>query len=210
MAIIYWQQNFTKYIITPKAWQDEPTVLFRFSFVSPFMGNETQQIEWPKFSSERNKGNCASRRKRGGRRASTHEQFWPARLHSDSTSSGMFNSCASRKYGDKHVALRKTFCWLWHAQKPVDGWIEETQGYRWHILSGKWENTPLVIEYPALHSQIHCGCYRLGTGCSYNPHLLLIPEITSQMTAHLSFSCATVCSRQWDGTERGLCAESRG
>ena len=34
VAIINWQQNFTKYIITPQAWQDEPPVLFRRSFLS--------------------------------------------------------------------------------------------------------------------------------------------------------------------------------
>lgn len=73
-------------------------------------------------------------------------------LHSDSTSNSMFNSCASRKYVDKYAALRNTFCWLWRAQRSVDGWMEKHRAADGIFLSEKWElslklNNPSIRRY---------------------------------------------------------------
>lgn len=129
VAKLNWRQNFPKYIITPQAWQGEPSVLFKCSFVLRKMMRSKSGDAWfltQRVRKRENKSNQASVMLHiyvwEKKKMSRTEHAWTLRiLHSDSTSGCMINSLACRELGDKYAALRNTFCWLWHTQKSVDG-----------------------------------------------------------------------------------------
>lgn len=109
-------------------------------------------------------------------------------LHSDSTRNSMINSCASREYGDKYAAPRNTFCWLWHTQKSVDGWMEKhraTDGI-FYLRIGKRLSNRIT---PSLSDTL---AYRLVMDAITIHTCSLYQIFTPQMTPHLSFPSATV------------------